>query len=828
MKVFKKSLVNFSLGLFLLSTIVYFCPPSPLFTLSSAEARRVRFEDLVFKLSRIKGLLQQGERVVEVRVEDIFQKNHKVKSSLDLTDPEFLRTFAMSVVAPKVLPSLQAKILGQNVDLIGAVTTLRIQDKKLKDVIKKALDDSATSASADVLRAIEENFKIIVRGYEGSIGHPGERERETPVIGQIFNPEGEEDVYWIGDPVDGTSNASKNVNPSGSIHLFQRFADPTQRPKLLEVPDTRTLSIIVRAENEKQLEMIKKADIRWDRTTTDPNPVEYNLIENLKEIAEALGKGVKDLKISVGKGSRFDTLKGKLKKEFNMKDENFKTQEAMYEVKGVLEMFLGDKEEKQAGQDFKPDVVIGGMANEMVVASQIAKILGGYSWITFGTEEGLSSKVNNLNDAFNEGKLSEEYIKAYEQLGIEMGRVYTMDDVLGEGEGYVVVSSITGMGNILNPVQYNPNTGEVTVESLVVDPAGTVKKITSTFKGIQSHKLDLTVPLAVYYLEKNKENIENNGQLDIQKMANELKIDVDILKTALRKISEIPGKKNPINQIFGGHNYEFFDVVKKDGRGMPIIQTNKPKYSAIMLNGYVHRLGEWHVNAHLMIVDKDGNLLSSIEKRKKPEGKRKVDHYEISASGHLGVGESLDEGVYREAREEIRTVDGAGIDLKLLESWGGKLKRVFWNGEALFKKIGGEKVKFDFSQINFNEDMNAYVEETTPDSGEYTIKKDFYDPENNLFIGYSRLPDNKELTGLYLFVVDKLEDVGNGRVRIMVNGKSVIVEAGEKEKLAVKKLGELKQGYDRNKLNAASALRHYLKVSDESKSLIDMILSMIS
>lgn len=416
-------------------------------------------------LGKIEGLLTEEEKIIEVEIERLFDAD----ASEDLLKRDELKfMLALGNKVPKELISYQVEIEGEMRNLIGAAQG----KEEIEKAIKKLLDDNATQAEAEILDAMEaQDFSLIVRGYEGTVGHPGDPTVETIPVGQIFNAQAETNFYWIADPVDATGNSAKGINPSATIYWIGWGEEPV----LKEVPDTRTLSIIARKE-------AKDAEIRYDRTPPEGerHPVEYNLMKNIKNIAEKLGKEVKDLRFSIGKGTRFDELIKRLKAE-GVPDENFTIQSGMYEVYGVAEMFLEDKH----------DIVIGGMANEMLVASEIARAFGGYSWLAFGSQDGLSSKVKNLDGAWNLTKREEfDDARTYEEFGIMPGpdKVYTMDELLTEN-GYVFISALAGFGDILKPVQIKD--GLVTVESLMIDSSGGVYKIRIKFKGVKQEELIL-------------------------------------------------------------------------------------------------------------------------------------------------------------------------------------------------------------------------------------------------------------------------------------------------------------------------------------------------
>jgi len=63
-----------------------------------------------------------------------------------------------------------------------------------------------------------------------------------------------------------------------------------------------------------------------------------------------------------------------------------------------------------------------------------------------------------------------------------------------------------------------------------------------------------------------------------------------------------------------------------------------------------HRLGYWHVSAHIWIVADNGDILLQLRSHQKPSY---PGVWDVSAAGHIAAGETVLSGAIRETREEL-------------------------------------------------------------------------------------------------------------------------------------------------------------------------------
>ncbi len=95
---------------------------------------------------------------------------------------------------------------------------------------------------------------------------------------------------------------------------------------------------------------------------------------------------------------------------------------------------------------------------------------------------------------------------------------------------------------------------------------------------------------------------------------------------------------------------EYIDIV--DDQGKPT--------GEVISKDEAHRLGKWHLTAHVWIYNSKGEIL--FQKRALVKSTF-PGLWDISVAGHISTGESAEVGAYREILEEI----GLDIDVKDLE-----------------------------------------------------------------------------------------------------------------------------------------------------------------
>lgn len=240
----------------------------------------------------------------------------------------------------------------------------------------------------------------------------------------------------------------------------------------------------------------------------------------------------------------------------------------------------------------------------------------------------------------------------------------------------------------------------------------------------------------------------------------------------------------------GFREFEFFDVLSDPealqnlsfGFLKKVVNKDRIKYATT-----VHLDGDWHVNAHVMVVDKEGNMLVQVKEKKK-DGEIKTP-FDLSASGHISAGETVTEGAIREMMEEI-----AG----LTNFSPNRLIKV-----GIYKKISGQG---------------------TTEGGYKGTKT------RGVFQGKSSEVYNREVSGFFVYKADELKEV-NGQVIAVINDRKYQLAPGESEKLVVKHLDDLLSDYVTKKSQPdikiddffRSAFRQYFEVP----GLIEDVLSKV-
>jgi len=116
---------------------------------------------------------------------------------------------------------------------------------------------------------------------------------------------------------------------------------------------------------------------------------------------------------------------------------------------------------------------------------------------------------------------------------------------------------------------------------------------------------------------------------------------------------------------------ELIDILDQDGN-----YTQK-----VALKSKAHTHGWWHPTVHVWCYDQSGKILLQQRGKNKKTFPLKWD---VSVAGHIGAGETVEQGAVREAKEEI------GIEIS-----GGKLE-----------KIGVFKSEEKHSDILFDREFN--------------------------------------------------------------------------------------------------------------------------
>jgi glycosyltransferase involved in cell wall biosynthesis len=255
---------------------------------------------------------------------------------------------------------------------------------------------------------------------------------------------------------------------------------------------------------------------------------------------------------------------------------------------------------------------------------------------------------------------------------------------------------------------------------------------------------------------------------------------------------------------------EYMEVVKIGDNGLPVLDSDdRPLLSGSLkvkkaIHGKVkdsqrYGIGEWHVCVHVLVVDEQGNMLAQrVDKKGNP--------YDIAASGHWRVGESLEEGALRELREEIK---GLPEDISI-----GEFKYVSM-------KIGGSAISPQ-DPIFPILDQHQDIYET--EGGKIKIIKDYYDKESGLLFGPSSTGCNKELNYLFIVKVDELGKDAEG-VYAIIGGKKYYLTQGEDvSALEVKSIEEWGEEYNRcedKDKNYRSTFRQYIDLLwDEVKKVL--------
>lgn len=216
--------------------------------------------------------------------------------------------------------------------------------------------------------------------------------------------------------------------------------------------------------------------------------------------------------------------------------------------------------------------------------------------------------------------------------------------------------------------------------------------------------------------------------------------------------------------------YEFINLIATDEQGLPIlvereIDGRKVREPLILKNlaqydTFLHLQGNWHSTVHVLVIDRNGNVLLQHKKGK----------IDIAASGHLGIGEELKEGAVRELQEEVLHL---GIDeARLIEI-------------NSYLKIGGG---FNIRREEIEDDYRDGI---------------YYGPSGTVY--------NKEVSTLFVYLVDEISHDKNGRIVVKINGTTYRPKAGEGEELIVKTLGELGRGINSRSPEYKSTPNQYFR-----------------
>lgn len=201
-----------------------------------------------------------------------------------------------------------------------------------------------------------------------------------------------------------------------------------------------------------------------------------------------------------------------------------------------------------------------------------------------------------------------------------------------------------------------------------------------------------------------------------------------------RILGELADRKI-IKGIFGEENREFFDIVKEDNEGMPIFDSvgNPVLEDWVKLRGNVHNDGDWHMGAHILTIDEEGNIALQIRgKSADSPGK-----YDITISGHLRTGDKFLDGALREGKEEA----GIQIDEDRL-SPHGVYRKVGTAGEIPNRKPGyDDKEIYWYSTSKENREITAFYIYDNVTQGEKTSFNKHIEQQRQEAIAEGKKPD---------------------------------------------------------------------------------------
>lgn len=282
---------------------------------------------------------------------------------------------------------------------------------------------------------------------------------------------------------------------------------------------------------------------------------------------------------------------------------------------------------------------------------------------------------------------------------------------------------------------------------------------------------DSNLYLVYNYLVNQREEIVNNqGRLRVSSLSNETGLSPEEALQALIELSQqkIAGKEkeNLLSQLFSEmkRNREFLNIIQQDERGLPLFSQDEILYQPdlIQLYEYVHTSGTWHSNAQVIFIDRKGNVLLQHKVLSRTGKRVKM----ISTGGHLLAGEDSVTGLRREIREELsRSESGQGFDIL---QYPFRLSKI-----GNFLKIGGSNLQgIDLEKMGLPRE--AY--EVNGD-GSYRIKRDFYQRELGIFFGPMHHKDNREVTILYIFLLDSMQEREGGKVVFELGGEKFTLQA---------------------------------------------------
>lgn len=100
------------------------------------------------------------------------------------------------------------------------------------------------------------------------------------------------------------------------------------------------------------------------------------------------------------------------------------------------------------------------------------------------------------------------------------------------------------------------------------------------------------------------------------------------------------------NGLLSDEYYDVWDIIDRDGAYL-----NLGKQSYVWKGSAIHKqdMPLWHANAHILVVDKDGNILLTYRAENKPQFPSRWE----TLGGHLRTGEDFRTGAIREILEEL-------------------------------------------------------------------------------------------------------------------------------------------------------------------------------
>jgi len=401
------------------------------------------------ELANVPEFLNEGEKIDSIEVTRV--ADPRPGETMDNSLKELMPTLvAMTVSAACKLVTTKVEIDGHQIPLMGAAKG-REKDKDFVAKIKDIIDGLAEESHTGILSASSDRFtnlgiKVVDVGTEGTVSKTvrGEEELATVsenVIGAVYG-EGAKEIDLMKDPIDGTTQtATRTSDQTDSDSISLTYLGSCKSI----IPDGRIIGIVAPIQTQGvEVSYNRQAPIGTD------DPVSWNLLQNINNIRQALGKEWKDLKIALGaklldpnKPSRWTNFVN-LFVASGGKIDNI-TLTNLYEIGGSELVLEG-----------KADIAISAVPVEMLIASQMQR--GGMkltSWMAYGTKKGLDSSVPNLNGAFafkgaEEGKEDEmdEDLKELKKFNPDISpghkKVYTSQDFISK-PGMVNYSGINGL-----------------------------------------------------------------------------------------------------------------------------------------------------------------------------------------------------------------------------------------------------------------------------------------------------------------------------------------------------------------------------------------------